>query len=115
MTDETPRPNRRTLLAGMALMASAAALPARAEEGAAMKHVVLLGDSIFDNKAYVGDGPDVITQLSDDAARRLDRDARRARRLDHRQTSTASSRPCRQTRPISWCRSAATTRCRRRR
>jgi hypothetical protein len=28
-----------------------------------MKHVVLLGDSIFDNKAYVGDGPDVIAQL----------------------------------------------------
>jgi hypothetical protein len=28
-----------------------------------MKHVVLLGDSIFDNKAYVGNGPDVINQL----------------------------------------------------
>jgi hypothetical protein len=28
-----------------------------------MKHVVLLGDSIFDNKAYVGDGPDVIVQV----------------------------------------------------
>jgi len=63
MTDETPRPNRRTLLASMALMASTAAWPARAEEGAGMKHVVLLGDSIFDNKAYVGDGPDVITQV----------------------------------------------------
>ncbi|MEX1059887.1 MAG: SGNH/GDSL hydrolase family protein [Methyloceanibacter sp.] len=44
-------------------MASTAAWPARAEEGAAMKHVVLLGDSIFDNKAYVGDGPDVIVQV----------------------------------------------------
>ena len=65
MTDETPRPNRRTLLASMAFMASAAAWPARAEEGAAMKHVVLLGDSIFDNKAYVGDGPDVIKQVSE--------------------------------------------------
>jgi len=65
MTDETPRPNRRTLLASMALMASAAAWYARAEEGAAMKHVVLLGDSIFDNKAYVGDGPDVIKQVSE--------------------------------------------------
>jgi GDSL-like Lipase/Acylhydrolase family len=63
MTDETPRPNRRTLLASMALMASTAAWPARAEEGAGMKHVVLLGDSIFDNKAYVGDGPDVIVQV----------------------------------------------------
>ncbi len=28
-----------------------------------MTHVVLLGDSIFDNAAYVGRGPDVITQL----------------------------------------------------
>src|SRR5690349_5483722 len=27
------------------------------------RHVVLLGDSIFDNAAYVGGGPDVITQL----------------------------------------------------
>lgn len=30
---------------------------------ASMGHVVLLGDSILDNKAYVGDGPDVITQV----------------------------------------------------
>lgn len=28
-----------------------------------MSHVVLLGDSIFDNAAYVGGGPDVVTQL----------------------------------------------------
>ena len=28
-------------------------------------HVVLLGDSIFDNKSYVGRGPDVVTQLRD--------------------------------------------------
>jgi hypothetical protein len=28
-----------------------------------MPHIVLLGDSIFDNAAYVGSGPDVITQL----------------------------------------------------
>jgi lysophospholipase L1-like esterase len=28
-----------------------------------MNHVVLLGDSIFDNKVYVGEGPDVATQL----------------------------------------------------
>jgi hypothetical protein len=26
-------------------------------------HIVLLGDSIFDNSAYVGGGPDVIAQL----------------------------------------------------
>ena len=30
---------------------------------ASMPHVVLLGDSIFDNKAYVGGGPDVAEQL----------------------------------------------------
>ena len=28
-----------------------------------MNHVVLLGDSIFDNQAYVAPGPDVVTQL----------------------------------------------------
>ena len=28
-----------------------------------MPHVVLLGDSIFDNAAYVGGGPDVVAQL----------------------------------------------------
>lgn len=27
------------------------------------EHIVLLGDSIFDNKSYVGDAPDVITHL----------------------------------------------------
>jgi hypothetical protein len=36
---------------------------AAAEKARAMKHVVLLGDSIFDNAAYVGTGPDVIRQL----------------------------------------------------
>ncbi|WP_142036602.1 SGNH/GDSL hydrolase family protein [Arthrobacter sp. SLBN-100] len=30
---------------------------------ASLGHVVLLGDSIFDNRAYVGGGPDVISQL----------------------------------------------------
>src|SRR5262249_33429281 len=28
-----------------------------------MGHVALLGDSIFDNVAYVGGGPDVVSQL----------------------------------------------------
>jgi hypothetical protein len=28
-----------------------------------MPHIVLLGDSIFDNAAYVADGPDVVAQL----------------------------------------------------
>lgn len=31
--------------------------------GAVRGHVVLLGDSILDNAAYVGGGPDVVTQL----------------------------------------------------
>lgn len=66
MSDETPRPDRRTLLAGMALLATARALPARAEGGPAMNNVVLLGNSIFDNEAYVGSGPDVIVQLKGD-------------------------------------------------
>jgi GDSL-like Lipase/Acylhydrolase family len=30
-----------------------------------MSHIVLLGDSIFDNAAYVAGGPDVVTQLRD--------------------------------------------------
>ena len=33
--------------------------PAPAAEEAKMKHVVLLGDSVFDNAAYVAGGPDV--------------------------------------------------------
>ena len=30
-----------------------------------MNHLILLGDSIFDNAAYVGGGPDVVRQLRD--------------------------------------------------
>jgi hypothetical protein len=30
-----------------------------------MGHVILLGDSVFDNSAYVGAGPDVVAQLRD--------------------------------------------------
>jgi lysophospholipase L1-like esterase len=67
MTDETPHAtSRRTLLAGMAFMAAAGALSSRAKAGGDMKHVVLLGDSIFDNKRYVGEEPDVIDQLKAD-------------------------------------------------
>ncbi len=68
MDDETPQtPSRRTLLAGMALLAAAPMLPARAKAGGGVTgHVVLLGNSIFDNKRYVGDGPDVIDQLKAD-------------------------------------------------
>ena len=61
MTDETGAVSpRRTALGGG--LAAAAAAPARAQPGAA-GHVVLLGDSVFDNKAYVAGGPDVVTQL----------------------------------------------------
>ncbi|EMY33947.1 hypothetical protein D477_012248 [Arthrobacter crystallopoietes BAB-32] len=34
--------------------------------GTASGHVVLLGDSIFDNQAYVDGGPDVVAQLRDE-------------------------------------------------
>jgi hypothetical protein len=53
--------SRRAFLA-MSSGTIALAGEARAE-GSVMPHVVLLGDSIFDNAAYVGGGPDVITQL----------------------------------------------------
>jgi lysophospholipase L1-like esterase len=67
MTDEMPHAtSRRTLLAGMAFMAAAGAFSKRAKAGGDMKHVVLLGDSIFDNKRYVGEEPDVIDQLKAD-------------------------------------------------
>jgi hypothetical protein len=42
------------------------ALTAKGRTGSSSGHVVLLGDSIFDNKAYVGGGPDVIDQLRDE-------------------------------------------------
>src|SRR3954453_15257592 len=56
-----PRLSRREVV-----MASAAGLaltigPAPSKRQ--MKHIVLLGDSVFDNGAYLGDGPEVVTQL----------------------------------------------------
>jgi GDSL-like Lipase/Acylhydrolase family len=55
-------PRRRMLLT-----AAAAAVDSgragQAEDVHPMKHVVLLGDSVFDNAAYVSGGPDVVTQL----------------------------------------------------
>jgi hypothetical protein len=42
-------------------MAGTAAADAR--DAAWMRHIVLLGDSIFDNAAYVAGGPDVVAQL----------------------------------------------------
>jgi lysophospholipase L1-like esterase len=49
-------------------MAAAAALSvsergADAQRVLPMRHIVLLGDSVFDNAAYVGTGPDVVRQL----------------------------------------------------
>ena len=38
-------------------------MPSTAPDPAAPGHVVLLGDSIFDNGAYVGGAPDVVRQL----------------------------------------------------
>lgn len=57
-TDPTNRPRRRFVAQSLSLMAGAVTIPAS-------PHVCLLGDSIFDNKSYVGDQPDVIAQVSD--------------------------------------------------
>jgi hypothetical protein len=46
-----------------ALAGAPKAEPCRAATEMTMKHVVLLGDSVFDNGAYVGGGPDVAAQL----------------------------------------------------
>jgi hypothetical protein len=53
---------RRGMITGVAAtLVHSRSTPAK--DLAAMKHVVLLGDSVFDNAAYVGGGPDVVTQL----------------------------------------------------
>ncbi|HXG79057.1 MAG TPA: SGNH/GDSL hydrolase family protein [Methyloceanibacter sp.] len=55
---------RRNFLRGAIAGAAALSLPARSRSAEARpKHIVLLGDSILDNGAYVGKGPDVIEQL----------------------------------------------------
>jgi len=55
---------RQLLTAGTALALMCGSAAHRAAQGkASMQHIVLLGDSIFDNAAYVGNGPDVIHQL----------------------------------------------------
>jgi hypothetical protein len=58
--------SRRSLVKGALLAAAATALPVArvAAKDTPGKHIVLLGDSIFANGAYVGDGPDVIQQVS---------------------------------------------------
>lgn len=57
--------DRRTMLKSALLGAAAFTLvgTARAATDAGKPHIVLLGDSIFDNGAYVGKGPDVVKQL----------------------------------------------------
>jgi hypothetical protein len=52
---------RRSVPSRQALMAGTAA--AGAKDAPCMRHIVLLGDSIFDNAAYVAGGPDVVAQL----------------------------------------------------
>ena len=58
--------DRRTMLKGAMLGAAAFTLASRT--GAAAQpnkpHIVLLGDSVFDNGAYIGKGPDVVKQLN---------------------------------------------------
>ena len=49
---------------GLVSLAAAWAFAARGREQEGMTHIVLLGDSIFDNGAYVGTGePDVVGQV----------------------------------------------------
>jgi lysophospholipase L1-like esterase len=57
--------SRRSIMRGALVAATALSLSARggAAQAAAAKHIVLLGDSILDNGAYVGSGSDVIEQL----------------------------------------------------
>jgi lysophospholipase L1-like esterase len=58
--------SRRSFVRGALITATALSLPAQAAAAkeSATKHVVLLGDSIFANGAYVGVGPDVIEQVN---------------------------------------------------
>jgi lysophospholipase L1-like esterase len=56
---------RRSVLAMAALAGVPAAEPGRAATEMMMKHAVLLGDSVFDNGAYVAGGLDVAAQLRD--------------------------------------------------
>src|SRR5262245_7526098 len=63
-----PRPTATMIHRRGFLLAGAAALggmPATAicQGQKPMTHIVLLGDSIFDNAAYVAGGPDVVRQL----------------------------------------------------
>jgi hypothetical protein len=58
----TPRHSRREVVITVAV--AGFALPIGPAHGTRqMRHVALLGDSVFDNGASVGGGPDVVTQL----------------------------------------------------
>jgi hypothetical protein len=46
-----------------ALVGAAVLLSTKARSGSSVSHIVLLGDSVIDNNAYVGGGPDVAAQL----------------------------------------------------
>src|SRR5688572_13100751 len=56
---ERPGPSRRMAMAGAAALLATK----KAESEEVMRHVALLGDSVIDNKAYVGGSPDVTEQL----------------------------------------------------
>lgn len=58
--------SRRSFVRGALVTATALSLPVArvAAKATNPPHIVLLGDSIFANGAYVGDGPDVIEQLN---------------------------------------------------
>ena len=59
--------SRRSFVRGALVAATALSLPAAraaAEASTPPKHIVLLGNSIFANGAYVGGGPDIIEQLN---------------------------------------------------
>lgn len=56
--DPANPPRRRFVAQSLTLMAGAATMPEA-------PHICLLGDSIFDNKNYVGGKPDVIAQVRD--------------------------------------------------
>ena len=64
MRDSATLDRRKLLLGASAFTLTAVPAPTLAQ-GQAENHVVLLGDSIFDNAAYVGAGPDVIRQVRD--------------------------------------------------
>ena len=56
-----PRIDRRVFVVGAG--ATTFTCAAFAQETSPMPHIVLLGDSVFDNAAYVAGGPDVVQQL----------------------------------------------------